>query len=548
VVPQAFRHPVGLALLALSGVTCSFPTDKSEQVTVVVESPGTVVIRGQQLPLEARAFRVSGADTVEVPNASFLWASTDANLATVQPQGGAAAAVTGVNSGTVAVTARAIAFEQAAMGSLLVRVADALEVDSVRPRNVRFGDTVTVYGVGVDSIFFATLENATLLDYPIPFLLPTRTRDAQGLATATFWVPPPARAGVVSYIGPGVFGQAPESTFVLPIDILEPNETAPREIDLDVSPPRFPAVPILLFFNPALAFEALPRDVKEGIEWYRFSQNATRDVTLILGGPNVRGTFDTYVTDSLAFTGTTFVVGPTSWTFGPKSHACSGFAFEPDQFPPESTIVALHDLPAGALHSISVYRQPGNYSLQVREGYVVTNPLIPRDPHEEDDFCTAPGAATPVVSLSPGAAWRDTLTIDNPHDVDWIRFRVGGLGAQLVTLRIGALAGAVDSSDIDLYVLTVPGGGASPSLTEIRRATNFGSSETITATLSPGDYYAVVVDYVGRPVRYAVCIDVTGVPCNPFPSSPVTGRTGARSSGTARATGLPVRVRERDRD
>ncbi len=521
-VPQSFRHPVGLALLALSGATCSFPTDKSDQITVLVESPSTVVIRGQQLSLAARAFRVTGGDTVEVPNASFLWATADPNLATVQPQGGAAAAVTGVNSGTVAVTARAIAFEQAEMGSLQVRVANALEVDSVRPRNVRFGDTLTVYGVGVDSIFLATLENATLLDYPIPFLLPTRTRDANGLATATFWVPPPARRGVLAYIGPGVFGQAPESTYVQQLDVLEPNETAPRAIDLDVVPPRFPTVPVLLFYNPALAFELQPRDVT-GIDWYRFSQTATRDLTLVIGGPTVQGTFSTFLTDSFAFDGSNFSVGASAWTLGPGSNYCAGFPFAALQAQPESTIVALAGMPPGALHSISLFKQPGQYSLRVQEGYLVTDPLIERDDHEEDDFCAAPGAQTVVTTVtSSSGRWQDTLTIDNPHDVDWIRFSVtaGPLGQpQAVTVKLASLAGASDSSDVDLYVLTVPGA----SLSERGRSANPGSTESVSLSLAGGDYYLLVVDYRGRPVRYHYCIERDPFPgqgCASFPAAP----------------------------
>jgi hypothetical protein len=552
VTQASFRRGLVLALLASGSVTCSFPTDKSDQVIVLIESPSAIVIRGEQMPLGARAFRVSGADTVEIPNTSFAWATGDASLATVQPAGGHEADVTGVNSGTVQIQARAVAYERAEAGQLQLRVSNPLEVDSVRPSSVRFGDTLTVYGVGVDSIFIASVENTTLLDYPIPFLLPTRTRDAQGFGTATFWVPPPARSGHLAYIAPGVFGEAPETTFVQPVDAHEPNDTTPYQVDLDVSPPPFPAVPVLRFYNPALAFEALPRDVSVGIDWYRFSQTVQRDLTLVIGGSDVRGAFETFITDSLAFTGADFVIGPTSWTVGPQSNACAGFAFAPEQQPAESTIVALRGLPPGVLHSLSVYTQPGHYGLRVQEGYLVTNPLIPRDEHEEDDFCSAEQAAVSVTSVSTGAAaWRDTLTIDNPHDVDWIRFRVSaGPSGLSTTIKVAALVAGVDSSDIDLYILTVPGGGARASLTEIRRSVNSGSSESISVSLAQGDHYAVVADYAGRPVHYAVCIQPVGIlpACNAFPAPPAGEGVRRRASdGTSPAAPRAPRS-ERARD
>src|SRR5256885_10660337 len=56
--------------------------------------------------------------------------------------------------------------------------------------------------------------------------------------------------------------------------------------------------------------------------------------------------------------------------------------------------------------------------------------------------------ALPIFTL-PGGSFRDTLTIDNPHDIDWIRFRVTGL-ATAVTIKIAAVTSAatVDSSDV----------------------------------------------------------------------------------------------------
>ena len=86
---------------------------------------------------------------------------------------------------------------------------------------------------------------------------------------------------------------------------------------------------------------------------------------------------------------------------------------------------------------------------------------------------------------------------------------------------------APDTSDIDLYLLTVPGGGASASLDLLARSDSAGSSETITAALNPGDYYLVAVDYQGVPVIYDLCISATG--CVPFPSGPAMSSAVAAS-------------------
>ena len=516
--------PIVILAAALTGATCAFPTDKSDKVLVTLEGPSQVVLRGKEMSVHARAWRVIGPDTQPITNVAFAFGTGSTTTATVQNDGGGYATVTGVNSGMVDISARAIAFEQAPEGNLFLRVSNPLEVDSVRPSIVHFGDTITVYGVGVDSIFIAFLANATQLDYPLPGILPTRTRDSLGFSTATFWVTPPAHTDRLSFIGPGVFGNAPDTTKVLPFDVLEPNEASPRTINLD-APPRIPAIPQIKFLNPALAFEPAKRD-SVGVDWYRFTQTTTRDLTIILSAPEVRGTFSTFLSDSLAFvpgTPPTYAIGPTAWTLGPGSHACKGFAFEPAETQPESTIVALRGMPPGRLHALALYSQPGRYGLAVFEGYVTSDPTVPRDAHEEDDFCDAADARGLAVTV-PGGTFRDTLTIDNPHDIDWIRFRVTSLTA--VTIKIASVTSAatVDSSDVDVFLLTVPGGGASSTLDILNRSDASGSTETMTTLLGAGDYYLVAVDYQGVPVVYDVCISAGGCPGFPSPPAPAAVR------------------------
>jgi len=524
---------------ALAAVTCAFPTDKSNDlfVTVQTDSGRQVVLAGQKLLAHAYLWQRAGSDSAEVKNVVFRWTTDNDSLAIVKDQGFGGAEVTGIASGTVTVSARAVAFEKSQTAYVPLRVSRPLEIDSVRPSLVRFGDTITVYGVGVDSIFIAFLDNTTQFDYPLPGLIATRTRDSTGFSTATFWVTPVAHSAPVSFIGPGVFGNAPDTTHVVPVDVLEPNETTPRPINLE-APPLIAALPALRFFNPALAFEPLKRD-EVGVDWYRFSQTTPRDLTLILTAPDVLGTFSTFLSDSLVFvSGSGYFLGDSAWTLGPGSHACKGQPFEPVETQPESTVVALRGMPAGRLHALSIYSQPGRYGLAVFEGYITTDPGVGRDAHEEDDFCDAADARGLAVTL-PGS-FRDTLTIDNAHDIDWIRFRVTGVAGQIVTAKIAALPGATaSSSDVDLYVLTVPGGGASSTLDQKAASTDTGSTESITVLLGQGEYYLVAVDYLGAPVAYDLCINTSG--CSGFPVAPASSpkKSSLRASPAMRPRAEP---------
>src|SRR5207244_12435798 len=96
-------------------------------------------------------------------------------------------------------------------------------------------------------------------------------------------------------------------------------------------------------------------------------------------------------------------------------------AFAPKEAPTDSTVVALHDFPAGSLDAVAVYTQPGRYALVVYEGYGTTGKGIARDAHEEDDYCSAADAKPDALPFQ-----RRALPIDHPHDVDWFRFSSAG--------------------------------------------------------------------------------------------------------------------------
>ena len=334
-----------------------------------------------------------------------------------------------------------------------------------------------------------------------------------------------------------------ETTKVVERDLYEPDDTAPQPLDLDAAPPFAPA-PALVFFNPALAFEPLRRDEKTGADWYRFRQAEARDLTIILTAPQIAGTFSTYLTDSLGWNGTTYVTGKDAWTFGPGSHACHGLAFAPPQAVADSTIVAFKHLAAGTLDAIAVYTTPGRYGLGVIAGY---QSELPADAHEDDNSCNAADLRDTLQ-----APFRDTLTIENPHDVDWIRFHYtnGGLTTS-AQVRLHAFPGAHPDSlkDLDLYVIKVPQAGDA-ALRVMLADTAAGSDVNRTASLATGDYYLAVVDFAGTATTYEVCVGVqplvgSGFCGTGFPAPPaaVPGRGPSRATRRLRPVPLVLSPR-----
>jgi hypothetical protein len=502
------------ALLVVAGcgllATCVYPTERDSAVHVSV-TPLKILIRGTDTTATATAWRRIGpADSQPIPNVVFVWSSSDPGVAAVDARGH----ITGIKSGTARIRAAAANFDAAASyGEDTLRVAAPLEVDSVRPATVRFGARLAVYGVGADSILLASLAGVPLV--PVPF---SAVRDGTGYGRREFWVPAPARSDQLFFAGSGIFGQFPDSTRVLPQDIYEPDDTIPYTVDLDTSRP-FPGTSLnfLLFFNPALAFEPLKRGETVGADWYHFTQTSARDVTIVLTAPSVAGTFSTFLTDSLGWDGTNkrYIIGRDSWTFGPRSHACHGLGFSPAEANGDSTIVAFKGLPAAPLDGIALYAQPGPYGLAVIEGYVSE---LPADAHEDDNSCTAAEARGPVP-----LPFRDTLAIENPHDVDWIFFTLSAPAA--VTARVAPLPSAKPDSlkDLDLYLIRKPAPGAT-SLTIVGADTSAAATAAVVAALAAGEYYAAVIDFAGTSTPYAMCIDTGLTPCAGFPAPPLRAR------------------------
>jgi hypothetical protein len=168
--------------------------------------------------------------------------------------------------------------------------------------------------------------------------------------------------------------------------------------------------------------------------------------------------------------------------------------------------VAFKNLAAGNLHAISTYQLAGRYGLRVIAGY---QSALPPDAHEDDNSCNAADQRLPYQVVP----FRDTLTIENPHDIDWIRFTVANGGQH--RFRLHAFTGP----RLNLYVIRVPIPG--DTVLQIVTADTVGSLDVNQKMgLGPGDYYAVVLDYTGTPTQYEICVAIGDCPTTfPAPST-----------------------------
>lgn len=493
--------------LTIGILACSDSTEAVDQAYVTIASPSPVVLRGDQLELSAKLWtRTSPGDSVEVRNAELVWSSDDPTLASLTAKDNNTTIATGVNSGIVQIRAVATGFQGSTPATFALRVSDPLEIDSVRPSVVRYGEKATMYGVGVNSLFLAMLQGAALV--PDTFSV---SQGAGGLGQFSFWVPPPATSGRVLVLNPSQIVVAPDSTTVIEEDLYEPNHSAPQVIDVSAGP--FPALPTIRYYNPALAFEHLSRDDTLGVDWYRFNgTTAGSDMTFIFVAPGLKN-------GHFSFLGSTVTnadsVATPGWTIGSGLYYCKDHAFKVEQQPSDSLIVALRNLPAGSVDLVSLFVVPGRYGLAVVDGYVTSDPTIGPDRLEENDNCELADRnfADPATRVDLSAPFSDVLTIDNPHDVDWVRFRVPGGIPQAVTFKTAPPAGVIGSraGDIDLYVLGIPAAGSPLDVRGSARAK--GSSESLTLLLDPGEYYMVVTDFAGKPINYSLCAAV-GTTCS----------------------------------
>lgn len=505
--PRSFAGAVSLGgILGVALLRCAVPTDDSGDVVVTIDAPTGVLVRGQTLLLTARAWRQSSAsERSELRGLSFLWTTEDSGtaLVTAQEQDGTAL-VTGVSSGQARIRAYARSFQGAQPGVLDLRVANTIEIDSVAPDTVSYGDQVTLYGVGFGRIDRVTLgETALLLD---PHSV---EGDPGGGGRLRAWVPYPATSGrVLAVAGEGFSAPAPDSTVVRADDRYEgAGPSAPR-IDLNGSPV---AGPDTLLYAPGLSLTG--QDTVDGFRLERADTSRPLSVIVSTSAPAVTF-FEPVVYPNLAELPAAIpnepFVGPL-WMLGVSSQYCEHSLIplvKPYGRTAEVKLVRAFKTFPGPTVLLGIYGQPpGGYSVTVVDGYVTGDPRIQPDRFEENDYCKAADARAdePATHIEIDTPFADTLTLDNAYELDWIRFTVPKPYGGAVTMRTAARPfGAADTSDIGLYV-------AYPDIGLLIAQSHVpGSDERLTIEVQSGqllrDFYVGVAEEAGIATRYALCI------------------------------------------
>jgi hypothetical protein len=504
---------------------CGFPTDQSSQVFVTLEVPTRVVVRGQSVILRGLVWQqTSEGSPVKLTAASLSWTSDKPALASLVRQEDGSAVLTGINSGLVRVTAAPRDYEDAHAATIEIRISNTVEIDSVRPRTVRYGGQITIYGVGLGQIAQAALGETSLIPDPAGF-----SGDPNGAGEQRFWVPfPAATSRVLATATAGFSAPAAEVTEVIPRTVFFTSDGSPAVVRLNNTDTSGRT----LFENPALAitpegggnlFHLLPADT-------------TRPVTIIVS------TNTQVVTSIVPSLSPLLPAGvETYWNIGAATQQCGGsvvrtapgldFATRP-----VTLARSLQRTPGEGILLRVDGASPGRFALKVVEGFLGVDSRIKPDRFEENDFCTAADSnsvlPTKAIDLTSGLS--DMLTIDQGYEVDWFRFSVpedpehpGDPTPLLVTARtLSRPFAAGDSSNLGLEFGRVddlrfggnPDGSVVPWLAESHEV---GPAERLSSELPPGDYYLVVSDEAGVPTRYALCLAV-GNDCDlPVPAASV---------------------------
>ena len=504
---RKLRQAVALAAGLLVAASCFNPTEKSAELSISMDPLPDLFLK-DSVVLGAQLLDASG---VPIANAQIDYSSSDATIVSVNTDG----VLLAVGSGTATLTAEARLFENTPPAVQIVTVRGLLEIDSIRPLQVRFGDVFTMYGVGLspDSLILVGIGEAFAPDLDqFASYVPVDSQFPNRFGALTLWVPPPANpVSSISVIGFNGVRVADEDLRVFQFDVFEPNDTVPA--DLGTLP--------LGFLNPALSFESRDRtQLGFNADWYRFENAGNQDRTLVVFGTGQTQNFTVFVTPGVTWNGglETFTIDPGAWSIGSGAYFCGGLqmtlmgeVFQPfeEQFP--VAVISLDALGPGTYNLLTVFDSPGDpqpYEIAIFNAYLSVDGGV-ADPAEENDWCDVAKDLTSFVD--------QTLTVDNPHDIDWFKFTVPA-GGQNVQITATSPDSAVD---IDLYLLADQ---RPTDLPIIDLSTEFLTANDVICTkdvsgactgplpLAPGDYFLVVIDFAGEVGRYTLGAMITAPP------------------------------------
>jgi len=476
------RLGAGMVLLLAGG--CLLPSDRSADLRLVID-PVQTMYAGDTVQIAVRTADPSAAGAVHPEDIQFE--SSDPAILEVAPSGRAVAH----HGGIVTVTA-SVRFADAAPSRVEVTILSLLSVDSVVPGTVRFGDTLRVYGVGLNP----TLTNPSVggLAAPVVDYQRTIAASAGGPGVLTILTP---TASPVSYVtvsrlsGGSVSGPVPVT--VIQQDWLEPNDAAPRSLG---------TVSSVLAWR-ALALEGSPAGAPVGRDWYTFVNPTYQSVTLTLrpARPTSVDELSLLVTDTLDANAGAL---PRGWAAEVGANYCRGTVIRGFRGTLDSQIIDLYRLEAGTYHvlvaSHALSPTPREYDLRIEPGY---HSVLPPDAEEYGYRCVDPaiGEAMEEPHIN-NLLIPEGRTITNPGAVDWFRMpttsRHGDtlvFGDKPVYASLSAMDGVLGTT---MEIVTEDGtyvaGGLSTSGT--------GPAELVFCPDPTTNYLVAVTDMLGVASRY----------------------------------------------
>jgi len=339
--------------------------------------------------------------------------------------------------------------------------------------------------------------------------------DTNGLFQRSYWVMYGAGTGRALALssGGGIFTK--DSIFVSDKDIYDPNKDTPATLNLTATP--FPIDTTIRFYNPGLAFETQPSGA-DGRDWYRWqATDSTRAYTIVFEAQQGLAGADsvTLVSQRNANGQATWGVGH---TFGSAMADCKGYPFRPTIAPTDVQVFPMFHLHGNTMDLVADFSATGGYTMAAFDGYVVVDSAVAfPDRFESSSDCLFAdenfNTAATHIELTSSKGFSDSLTIDHPEEIDWLRFRVDGATPQVVDLQTVATVGA---NALNLYVLNTS------NLSVVAADTSGAATSEVSPVLAPGDYYAVVVDAYPVITRYAMCMSIVapGGKCTPLALAP----------------------------
>lgn len=259
----------GVAAAALLAVmSCVVPTDASDRLEVRAE-PLAELMLGDSARISVALVGPKGT----VPNASFVFESSDDAIVRVSADGRLLAA--NVGSATVTVTSRSVA--SAAPAVLPVTVRPLVAIDSMTPARVAYGADLTLYGRGLDPSGGALVVTIEGVPLPVMTYIPADTASPARQGALVVRIAPPLRLSAsgsglanVTVTGPRGVASRDLALRVDEVDIFDPNQLAPASLGVIDAAKEWIG----------LAFE--PPDSLAPVDWYSFTTTAPGDWTVTL--------------------------------------------------------------------------------------------------------------------------------------------------------------------------------------------------------------------------------------------------------------------------